>query len=172
MVAAIHDRIRIEDDCAFVVLTKGYESMIDLADVDLISRWRWSAVEMRAGAYARRNRLGKSVPLHRFLMGEPDGLCIDHINGNTLDNRRSNLRVATVAQNGWNARKRTDNSTGARGVSHHPRDRRFHANIRSNGRKVFLGSFASLEEASVAYEHAARQLRGEFVRPLVGEGVQ
>lgn len=73
---------------------------IDDADFELVSRHRWAATRRRANLYVRANVDGRDVLLHRFLMGEPAGMCVDHQNGDTLDNRRSsNLRICTRGQN-------------------------------------------------------------------------
>jgi hypothetical protein len=88
---------------------------------------------------------------------------IDHKDGNGLNNSFSNLRTATRTQNMANAKRRSDNSTGWKGVS---RARgRYAALIRINSRKIHLGCFATPEEAHAAYVEAAKKYRGEFARP-------
>lgn len=89
----------------------------------------------------------------------PDRL-IDHINEDGADNRWSNLRLADESQNSWNARRRSDNKTGYRGVSKH--GNRFCANIRIGGHRRYLGSFATAEKAAAAYAVASKAVRGEF----------
>lgn len=111
---------------------------------------------------------GQKILAHRiawaWMHGKyPDG-AIDHINGVRTDNRIANLRIATPSQNVANCATRS--KTGARGVSYYP-DRQnlpWKAFI-SVGRKTKnLGSFASKQEASAAYNRAARELFGEFAR--------
>ncbi|RWB40419.1 MAG: hypothetical protein EOQ44_25070 [Mesorhizobium sp.] len=73
---------------------------IDDEDYDLIKGHRWAATRRQKKLYVRGTVFGRDVLLHRFLMGEPAGLVVDHINGDTLNNRRkSNLRICTQVQN-------------------------------------------------------------------------
>jgi hypothetical protein len=83
--------IRVEGNVAFVPLTKGRESVIDAADVHLVEGFNWFAHVRGGGAYACSLRLSpkrKHIILHRIIMGDPDGLEIDHIDGDGLNNRR------------------------------------------------------------------------------------
>jgi hypothetical protein len=164
--------IRIEADYAFVALSRGYVAIIDYEDIDKVQGWNWSAAVHRSGrVYALR---GITVPgkpravfMHRIIAGDPDrSLDVDHINGNTLDNRRQNLRPATRAQNSWNSRLRSNNTSGRRGVSFCKMTGRWSALIRSNGKgPKRLGRFATVEEAAAAYEAAALEQRGTEFTP-------
>ena len=89
---------------------------------------------------------------------------IDHINGDPADNRIANLRLATPAQNGANARRRSDNRSGFKGVGWHKKTRKWRANIVRDGRMRSLGYFDTPEQAAEAYATAAKALRGEFAR--------
>ena len=101
------------------------------------------------------------ILMHRWLMGEPPGLDIDHRNGDKLDNRRANLRVCTRGENLRNRRLRKDSKAGYKGVATRPNGR-FSAAIAVNGVKHSLGGFGTAEEAARAYDAAARELHGEF----------
>jgi hypothetical protein len=93
------------------------------------------------------------------------GKQIDHINPHhTLDNRRSNLRVATKAENCQNRRTRSDNKTGFKGVSFDPVLRKFKAQIMVSGRRIYLGWFETPERAHKAYVIAASEHHGAFAR--------
>jgi hypothetical protein len=91
---------------------------------------------------------------------------IDHVNKNTLDNRRSNLRVCTVSENQMNRGKQKNNSTGFKGVNVDKRCKRkkYRAKIAANKKTYYLGNFEKLREAGAAYEKAARQRHGKFAR--------
>jgi hypothetical protein len=111
----------------------------------------------------------RSYPAHRIIWVHvygsiPDGAEIDHINGDKLDNRISNLRLASHAQNGRNAKVRCDNRSGYKGVSWSKKDRVWCAFIHVDGRAKYLGGFPTPEKASSAYREAALLHHGEFAR--------
>lgn len=91
---------------------------------------------------------------------------VDHINGDGTDNRISNLRDATRAQNATNAPAQKSNKLGLRGVHFHPGAGRYRAQICKNLKIRHLGYFDSPEEAHEAYLAAAREVHGEFVREV------
>ena len=99
--------------------------------------------------------------LHRVIMGEPEGMLIDHIDGNRLNNSRSNLRVCTNQQNGCNRGKTVKNTSGFKGVCWHKRDEKWRATINNK----HIGCFKTAEKAYEAYCEAAQELHGEFFRP-------
>lgn len=119
------NKYRIVGDVAYISLTLGQETMIDVADLEKALKVRWHAAYNPAGnAYrARGSFRGKPVFLHRYILDcldSTDGLHIDHINRNSLDNRRANLRLVTPAVNAQNKGEvsRT-NETGILGVTVH-----------------------------------------------------
>lgn len=98
----------------------------------------------------------RSILLHRFIMGMDGGnvrYVVDHINGDKLDNRRENLRIVTVAQNLWNVHSNKSNKTGSRGVSK-TKGGKFKAVITANNKRVYLGTFETVQEADLAYKKA------------------
>lgn len=106
---------------------------------------------------------------HRFAWlihhGDPVPAGIDHANGDSWDNRIANLRAATQSQNIFNARRSKRSNTGAKGVFRaNQRQEGFCARIDFEGKHVNLGTFATVEEASRAYQDAATRLYGEFAR--------
>src|SRR5687767_14638664 len=103
-------------------LNDGTDVIVDADDAILLERYAWHATERRPGyRYVERNvRVGKrsrKAVLHRLLAGAAPGEVVDHINGNTLDNRRSNLRVCSRKQNARNSRRPAHNRSGFKGVS-------------------------------------------------------
>jgi hypothetical protein len=104
------------------------------------------------------------VLAHEFMYGPvQSGMEIDHINGDRADNRIVNLRLATHQQNLANCKNRKNNTSGRKGVNRHV-DGRWRAKIMVSGRTLHLGLFETIEEASAAYFHAAKQHFGEFAR--------
>lgn len=138
-------------------------AVVDEADYDLVSQYRWNAVRNRHTWYARHDfgvyREGgpRFIYLHRLLMGFPDGM-VDHKNGDGLDNRRLNLRITDRYGNSRNSRPIRDGHKGVY-LSKHGR---WKAVIYCNGETHRLGSFDTEEDAARAYDDAARELFGEY----------
>ena len=144
-----------------VYLTRGQVALVDDADQVAVTAHNWQAV-WRTNKWYARARLpspkAKSVYvyLHRFLAGAP-GLDVDHKNGDGLDNRRENLRVATHQQNMMNMRR----AFGSKGVCP-TRGGKYRAYIVKNAKQKSLGVFSTKAEAQTAYNAAAETLFGEF----------
>lgn len=126
------------------------ETLIDTADLSDALRspspWHIDARRRVTNSDGRAHRNGTSY-LHRYLMRPPDGMVVDHINGNTLDNRRANLRIVTQAQNMQNMRLSNVNTSGERGISWCKQARKWQASIWVSGRLVYLGRYADHDEA-------------------------
>lgn len=101
-----------------------------------------------------------------FVHGEWPTGDIDHINGDRLDNSISNLRVATLSQNGKNKSFFKNNTSGYKGVSFCKSRNSFEAKIKSDGKSIFLGRYISAEKAHEAYQKASNRLHGEYARKL------
>jgi hypothetical protein len=152
----------------FIVLTQGKFAIVDAEDAEFVSQWKWQArwCKETKSFYASRTTMvnGKhtTISMHRVILNTPSGLQIDHESHDTLDNRRSNLRKASHAQNQHNTGKRKTNTSGYKGVNWHKRAQLFTARITVNGVRHHLGQYATAEEAGAAYEAAAIKLHGEF----------
>jgi len=107
------------------------------------------------------------VPLHRLVMGllDKDGQCVDHINRNPLDNRKSNLRPCTQRQNSANRAKNTrfnDVTSKYKGVCKKSGSDKFEVSIRKNGKIIYLGRYENEIEAAKIYDKNAEEIHGEF----------
>lgn len=153
-----------------IPLTKGYVAIVDAIDADLVTNlWFFSSGQGRAG-YAQRNINNKGIKLHRIILSRILGRELisseiaDHANGDTLDNRRSNLRLATLLQNSQNVKRRIDNTSGYKGVYWKKDKNKWAARLRINNKCIWLGCFDSAEDAYFAYCEAAKKYFGEFAR--------
>lgn len=150
-----------------IALTGGV-ILVDKADEDRVRLVKWSLTRSRNGALYARNPSPKYGYLARWLVGNPKGMVVDHRNGNALDNRRCNLRVCTIQQNGWNRRK-SRGSSKFKGIHLDSNPKmssvRWRARIYCNGRGISLGSYSTTLEAALAYDAAAVRLFGEFAAP-------
>lgn len=151
-----------------IALTQGKIAVVDAADYEELSKWNWFAcLNPTSGHYyAKRNLFidGKmtTLPMHTAIIGASPGRVPDHIDGDTLNNRRSNLRAATPTESCINRRIFKNNKTGFRGVSHAHHGGKFAAKIRINKILIHLGYFDTAEEASEVV--IARQQQ-EFTAP-------
>jgi hypothetical protein len=155
--------IRVEGDVAFVSLTKGFEAIIDNKDVHIIREHRWRIQTSPKGhIYAARSgpAAGTIILMHRELMRAPKGVIVDHKDGDGLNNRRENIRLATYAQNNANRTYGRQNKLGLKGTCY--KNGKYQASIKAHGKTYYLGSFNTVEEAAAAYYGAARIIWGDF----------
>jgi hypothetical protein len=149
----------------FIKLTKGQHALVDQEDFDYLNQWKWRF----SGKYAvrsgpRSNYKRKFISMHRLLMGEPLGLEVDHVNGDKLDNRRSNLRLCSRQQNARNQKKTSINKSGYRGVFWHSKAKKWCVQISVNKKNKHVGLFENLKDAARAYDSAARVFHGVFAK--------
>ena len=159
-----------------VELTRGQVALISRRDVSLIRRYSWSArrdsktgrFQAIAGVYlggGRKHARVKTFLMHRVILGVDDPkVFVDHKNGDTLDNRRCNLRRCTNQQNQFNRGLSTNATSGYKGVWRHKGTGRWQANICHNRKKHYLGLHNTAEEAAKAYNVTAKRLYGKFAR--------
>ena len=156
-----------------IPLTKGYVALVDPEDYDRLAQYHWHVFKpirsdrVYAGRWAKQNEQpnGKpfKIPMHVEIMGNVEGMRIDHVRPlDTLDNRRINLRRASAAQNAANSPVPKNNTSGYKGVTWHRQTERWRAFIKFDRRQIHLGMFDVKEEAARAYDIAAKRLFGEF----------
>lgn len=157
-----------------IQLTKGYVAIVDEQDADLaLLKW-YPAIKANKKIYVWRKTplvpmdQKKTIHLHRSIMERMIGReltsseIVDHKNNNPLDNRRSNLRMASKKTNSQNAKRRSDNSSGFKGVT--LSFGKWTAEIKVNGNRIRLGRYETPETAYSAYCEAAKKYFGEFAR--------
>lgn len=153
-----------------IPLTKGKFALVDVEDFDYLSQWKWHATKGNSGYYAvRAERAGKgkqrTVSMARTIMKVTDWhINVDHINGDTLDNQKHNLRACSRQQNTCNRKSATGSSSKFIGVSLFRESGRWKAQIQKHGKRIYLGLYDTEESAALAYDRAASELHGEFAR--------
>lgn len=149
-----------------IALSQGKYALVDDADYEWLNQWKWTYHSMGSGAAARKIKVGKgkqaSVLMHRLILDASDGMHVDHINGDGLDNRRENLRQCTPQQNWRNRKPANKNGSGYKGA--YPNKNHWEAAITVNRQRLYLGCFGNPEDAARAYDEAAREHFGKYAR--------
>ena len=147
-----------------IKMTKGYEALIDDEDFELINKYSWYAEVKKNHVYAKAHNIGNGhikhlVWMHRLILGLDDnkGKYVDHINRDSLDNRRCNLRITDHAGNQMNTIKRKNCSSIYKGVAWHPAVNKWFAYITIMKKRIYLGWFINETEAARTYDMAARE---------------
>lgn len=131
-------------------------ALIDLSDIEKVGKHRWYA---STKGYVKSQ---DNLRLHRLVMDAPDGYLVDHVNRIPLDNRKSNLRLCTPAENSRNVGVSQSNSTGFKGVYFEKLNNKYRARIKYNGKRVSLGCYENAVDAAIAYDKKAIELFGDF----------
>jgi hypothetical protein len=148
-----------------IQLNGGSLTKLDTVDYEFAMQWAWFK---HTGGYTHNGRRGY---LHRMVLerklGRPlvTGEVVDHINHDKLDNRRKNLRLATVAMNGGNMKMPSHNTSGFKGVQYKPeacKSRPYLAAIKVDQKNIFIGFFLTAEECAYVYDQVALQMFGDY----------
>jgi len=161
-----------------IPLTQGLYALVDPEDYARLARHKWHATRGRTTFYAQRKvwdpvtRSEVTIKMHRQILRIGDGLFVDHVSRNGLDNRKANLRSATPAQNACNRARagRSGGHSAYRGVTWHKAMRQWFARIGVKGRTIPLGYFDDEIDAALAYDEAARRHHGPFATLNFPEG--
>lgn len=150
-------------------LTQNQIVLIDDMDYEMLNQFKWCFAlrgDKKTGYAVRRTSKEdgrKLIPMHRLIMNAPKGMEVDHINRNTLDNRRSNLRLVTRSENLMNRGLLKSNTSNVKGVSWHKHHQKWIVRIQAYRKPIFIGYFKDVENAKKAYAKAAKKYHGEFV---------
>lgn len=140
-------------------------ALVDDEDFKRINKFKWSATKHvnNETMYATRTEDYTTILMHRMIMKCPD-FFLDHEDRDGLNNQKSNLRHATVAENGANRRLHRNNLSGYKGVYWVKKTNRWRAHIGGTKSRVYIGSYTCLIKAARAYDEAARKIYGKFAR--------
>lgn len=160
-------RLRYGYTFRMIKLTRGQYVKVDPEDYEWLNKHKWHLNKCAGGCYAVRagRKGGKqiSIKMHRVIMNAPEGMMVDHINGDGRDNRKANLRLATARQNSWNTRRgRYKGTSKYRAVSFNKKEKKWRASIVINGKQELIAKFENEIEAAKAYDKAANKQRGQF----------
>jgi hypothetical protein len=158
------------EDIKLIPLPQGEYVIVDASDYDWLSQYKWhlcrgyavSCVYVKGSG--RENQKSINTIMHRLITKAPKGTDVDHINGNRKDNRKSNLRLCTRAQNTWNTRGFKRIYSAYKGVTYNKRNGSWQWQIRHNGKLYHGQSFLTEDEAAVSYNMMCLRLRGEFAK--------
>lgn len=151
---------KITGDTVETYLNRGFKTVIDLADFEKINshhgKWHAHTVKPSGLTYASTNDYTtgkqKTLRMHNFIMDTPKGYVADHRDNDTLNNRRSNLRNITRAQNNQNKRKNYKSKSGVRGVTWSSQRGKWCARVRHLGKCHYVGFYDTVKEAAQALE--------------------
>jgi hypothetical protein len=138
------------------------ETLIDTADLPMLKKYNcsWSASWNKEtnSYYVKANHEGKTILLHRIILGARDGIDVDHIYHDTLDNRKSKLRSITHSENMQNPKSvRKDSRTGIRGVDWMKKLNKWRVRVQVNGRQYHIGVFNDIISAKLAAIEARKK---------------
>jgi len=169
LLVLLYRRLRYGYAFRRIPLTQGEFAIVDPEDYAHLAKYRWHLAKSPSGSYATRwhrakhSKQRKKIWMHRQVISVPSGMVCDHINRNGLDNRKANLRPATLSQNLCNrAKRKTKTRSKYKGLEWDRIQRKWKVRIQIKKRKIYLGSFASQIDAAKAYDKKARQLFKEF----------
>ncbi len=144
--------------------TRGLVAIVDDEDYEFLAQRSWCAskAKNRHGGFYAMNRSLPGSYMHRIIMQAGEGQQVDHINHDTLDNRRRNLRICSAAENSWNRPNMKPNMTGYRGVNFRKARGKYVGVVRKGGRARYTKQCETALEAAVERDILAIKLHGRY----------
>lgn len=151
-----------------IQLTQGKFAIVDDEDYEYLNQFKWHASKLNGKFYARRyiklSNPNIKILMHRDVMKPERRYVIDHVDGNTLNNKKNNLRICTNAENIRNSKISINNTSGFKGVYWNKQNAKWRAFITLNYKRIWLGNFINPIDAAEAYNEAAIKFHGEFAK--------
>ncbi len=154
-----------------ILLTQGQFAIVDDEDYEWLNQWKWYVQKCGTFSYVARSKRLKTekkhmtILMHRLILSACKGEDVDHINHNTFDNRKVNIRICTRAQNMANANPWKNKSSKYKGVFWSKHDKKWVTQITYNYKTIHLGYYKNEVDAAKAYDTKALELFGEFAKP-------
>lgn len=172
----LSNKIKRNDNGDYTLILKRRNGITEISlfspeSLKIVQRYHWVLLDNGRKKYVRSSSSvmngwkDAGIFLHNVIMKRPKGYFIDHVNGNELDNRINNLRIANVYENAQNCKTRRNNTSGHRGISHYPYNnynKKWNARIGYYGKRYSLGYFETIEEAIEARKKAEIKYYGKF----------
>lgn len=153
-----------------IYLTQCQYAVVDDEDYNYLMRWNWCAVyDKKMESFYSHRRLGRgTISMHRVILHAREGQYVDHIDHNTLNNQKSNIRLVTVQENHRNKRLMRNNTSGVCGVYHQKHSNKWKAMIKIDRKLVHLGYFRDKKDAIAIRKSAEIEygFHGNHGRPL------
>lgn len=151
-----------------IPLTRGYSVKVDDEDYQKLSKFKWHynngyACRRLHKKVAYKKYKGEYIYMHRLIMKHPE-LGVDHVNGDSLDNQRKNLRVADQSDNMCNQHKARHNKYGYKGIYFAKDRKKFAARVTYRKKKHILGYYDTAKEAAISYNEGAIKYHKQFAR--------
>ena len=149
-----------------IKLTKGLQAIVSDLDYSYLNKFKWCvSYSGKTIAYAVRRVNKRNVSMQNFLLNPAKNYIVDHINGDTLDNRRKNLRICNRRQNNQNRNvQKNKKNCKYKGVYWDQSNKKYKTFITSEGKDYWIGRFKSEKEAALAYNKKAVELFGKFAK--------
>ena len=144
------NRIVNKEDFSIIYTSTKEKVLVSTTDVPKIKNYTWCHNQGYALTKQKNGNKYETIMMHRLIMNAPNDMLVDHINHDTLDNRRGNLRLASQMQNQMNQKMRIDNKSGVKGVSWNKSASKWTVYIRVNTERIYLGCFKNINDAKEA----------------------
>lgn len=137
-------------------------ALVDDDDYEMLNQYKWRLNNRYIITNIKINNKWINKSIHRLIMNEPKEMYVDHIDHNSLNNQKFNLRIVTNSQNQMNRKKSKVSSSNFKGVYWYKRDKKWRAYITTNKKNYYLGVFKDEVNAAIAYNNKAKELHGEY----------
>lgn len=163
------NKIRLYRNCGAIFIHSkkhgDFKVLFSRQSLALIRKFHWCMSVSPRQFYVRATSAsGQGALLQTVLMPAPTGFFTDHRDGDTLNNRLSNLRICTRGQNRSNSKLNKNNTTGFKGIHFNRKDKKWVARISHQGRRIVLGTFLTIEQAVKERSLAEKEYHGEYAR--------